>query len=119
MEQVGVPGTAGWSNRETGNTKRQEGRLKRSALHGRLKSGPLAAASGPYEDRRNPRGARLIVPLLGGSVVDVGFGFELGEHGLEERFVGVGSAGDSQLHFLGGNGVIAAMRGEASLRQVA
>jgi hypothetical protein len=48
MEQVGVPGTAGWSNRETGNTKRQEGRLKRSALHGRLKSGPLAAASGPY-----------------------------------------------------------------------
>ena len=75
--------------------------------------------SGRLAITTNPRGARFIVPLQVGSVVDVGFGFELGEHGLEERFVGVGSAGDGQLHFLGGNGVIAAVRGEASLRQVA
>ena len=54
-----------------------------------------------------------------GLVVDVGFGFELGEHGLEEGLVGVGGAGDGQLHFLGGGDVIAGVGRKAGLRQVA
>jgi len=56
----------------------------------------------PYKRGSNPRGrGEPLPPTKGyGLIVDVGFGFELGEHRLEEGFVGVGSAGDGQLHFL-------------------
>src|SRR4029077_14603582 len=54
-----------------------------------------------------------------GLIVDVGFGFELGEHRLEKGLVGVGGAGDGKLHFLGGEGEIAAVGREGGLAQMA
>ena len=72
--------------------------------------------------RATQEGHNLSCPYKGvggGLVVDVGFGFELGEHGLEERLVGVGSAGNRQLQFLGRDCVIACVRREAGLRQMA
>src|SRR5271155_973779 len=52
-------------------------------------------------------------------LVEVGFGFNFRQHGLEERFVGIRRTGDGQLHLFGRGGKVAGVRREARLGKMA